>query len=157
MLRFNKGDNTVYFEQINLLASKVIWLQNNQDLNVLLLVCLEKQKRNSFCEDIYHALAQNGKKVSLNYLNANDQINNLIDWDHDLNILYLDSINTNSHLAQIAEFADLALILPKSSITRRTDITKAVKILKSFNIKIGGTVLTNFKEKVPALLKRIFF
>ena len=152
-----KKDNAQYFEQINLLASKIVWLKKNERPYVLLLAGLERESLSYLAEDLYHTIAKQGLKVSLSFLCSNDLANNDIDWDHELNIIYLDDTLNNPHLASVASFIDSAILVVNSAFTKRSTALKAVELLKRFGVKVSGSLLHNYKEKVPSLFRRIFF
>ena len=157
MFILKKNDNTEYLEQVNLLASKIIWMKEQESINVILLVGQEKEDYNYFTEDLFHTIAQKGLKASFTFLKSNDHMNNNIDLEHDLNLVYLDNINYNPHLASISQYTDTSILVLKSSCSKRTEIHKTIELLKSFKIKISGSVLHNYQEKVPSFIRRVFY
>ena len=154
---FSKKNNSkiLYKENVRLLAEKLLWLKEHHNINVLLLAGVEKNDSYKLIQDIYNVIEKcHNLSISLTHLVSGTSCELDIDWEHDLNLIYLDNVNQNFHLPS---YIDHTLILIKASQSSRNQIRKAIDLLDSYQLKISGSILHNFKEKVPNIIKRIFF
>lgn len=153
-----KKDNTHYDESINLLTSKILWYHQKLDVNLLMFASLEKEEKNTFLIDIFNKLQKKADfDCAMHHIYSGEAEFPVIDFDHDLNIIFLDNILKNPHLLRVSDLPDKTFLLLKASETRRADANKAKEVLLTAGVEVNGAILQNFLEKVPGFIKRIFF
>ncbi|MCH2208947.1 MAG: hypothetical protein MK132_24215 [Lentisphaerales bacterium] len=150
--------DVIYNKKIAFLASKLVWIADNEAVHTLLVSSLELDRLPEFCiknvEEIQNLTPNN---TALYRANFDADTLRKIDWDHGLIIFYFNNYTENRHLATLANKIDPSYLLLKSSSTSRNDALKSLQAFKEFNGEVSETILHVYVEKVPSIFQRIFF
>ncbi len=153
----NKKNQYKAIEKVlTIIQQKLLWLKANKQVGSILLAGNNNNFIESISEILFQKLTEDHSKSFL-LLNIND--NSLdpekIDWEHDLVIAYCNNLNSCPGIFKFSNYIDSSILMIEAGNTSRTSVREMVTNLNGIKIPITGSILHNFQEKIPQILRRI--
>lgn len=156
--RKNKGCRYKEIEKaLTLIQKKILWLQENNGLNTILLAGDDNKSIETISERLFQKLTEDhGKNFLLVNLNDCNTKPEDMDWDHDLVIAYCDDLTSSPAVYSFSKYIDSAIILIEAGHTSRNAVKEMIQTLQAVKVSTYGAILHGFKERIPSILNRIF-
>jgi Na+-transporting NADH:ubiquinone oxidoreductase subunit NqrF len=149
------SSNKEYNKGVSLLASRVLWVKKNKRPSVILIGGTGETTSPSFFIDLHKQLIETSDMSIVIYSLSQEKLID-IDWAHDLIIFQCNDIFSTNQLFELSDKIDCSFMMIKAASSSRHAISKASDFLEELNIEISGVILSDFMEKIPNFIKRIF-